>query len=146
MATLNALLDRSAQEGGEKTALVFGDREVSFLALRQEILEIAEGLRRQGIVNGDRIPIVHRNTPASVDAAIESDVAAILYTSGTTGFPKGVMLTHRNLSTNCESSVRRMGLDRSDVALCILPMFHSFAWTGIVLVSLRLTLTNVVFS
>ena len=56
------------------------------------------------------------------------------------------MLTHRNLVTNCEAALRRMSLDRSDVTLCILPMFHSFAWTGIVLTSLRLTLTSVVFS
>lgn len=236
MSTLNALLDRSTQEGGGKTALLFGEREVSFLALRQEVLAIAEGLRRAGIAKGDRVAIVHRNAPEFIvayfainrlgaiavpinfmvqkadelaymlgdcgakgvftqsdflpgltaaaakcgaleklwvtdllapptalirplhelrsavfsesghDAALESDTAAILYTSGTTGFPKGVMLTHRNLVTNCDSALRRMKLDRSDVSLCILPMFHSFAWTGIVLVSLRLTLTNVIFA
>jgi len=64
-----------------------------------------------------------------------NDTACILYTSGTTGNPKGVMLTHRNLLTNAESSIERMGLKGSDVALCILPMFHSFAWTGNVLLS-----------
>ena len=68
----------------------------------------------------------------------ESDTASILYTSGTTGNPKGVMLTHRNFVTNCEASMERMGLKKSDVGLCILPMFHSFAWTGNVLVCLRL--------
>lgn len=68
----------------------------------------------------------------------EDDVASILYTSGTTGNPKGVMLTHRNLVTNCEASIERMGAGARDVVLCLLPMFHSFAWTGNVLVSLRL--------
>jgi long-chain acyl-CoA synthetase len=67
----------------------------------------------------------------------EGDIASILYTSGTTGNPKGVMLTHRNFVTNCDAAVRRMSLKSSDVGLCILPMFHSFAWTGNVLVSLR---------
>ncbi len=236
MSTLNALLDRSAQEGGGKTAVVFGERETSFLDLRREVLSVAEGLRRAGVAKGDRIAIVHRNAPEFIvayfavnrlgaiavpinfmvqkadelaymlgdcgakgvftqkdflpglsgaaakcgslekiwvtdlaeaptslvrpwhelrspafsepahDAAVEDDVAAILYTSGTTGFPKGVMLTHRNLVTNCEAALKRMNLNRSDVTLCILPMFHSFAWTGIVLTSLRLTLTCVVFS
>ncbi|MDE2511906.1 MAG: AMP-binding protein, partial [Elusimicrobia bacterium] len=78
------------------------------------------------------------------DPAVESDVAAILYTSGTTGFPKGVMLTHRNLVTNCESSIKRITLTRHDVTLCILPMFHSFAWTALVLTGLRLTLKVVI--
>ncbi len=68
----------------------------------------------------------------------ESDVAAILYTSGTTGSPKGVMLTHRNLVTNADAAIKVMRLKKSDVGLCILPMFHSFAWTGCVLVPLRL--------
>jgi long-chain acyl-CoA synthetase len=68
---------------------------------------------------------------------VESDVASILYTSGTTGNPKGVMLTHRNFVTNCEGAMEIMSLTRRDVGLCILPMFHSFAWTGNVLVSLR---------
>ncbi|OYV97413.1 MAG: hypothetical protein B7X11_06460, partial [Acidobacteria bacterium 37-65-4] len=81
-----------------------------------------------------------------VDPILETDVAAILYTSGTTGFPKGVMLTHRNLVTNCESSLKRITLNRKDVTLCILPMFHSFAWTAIVLTSTRLTLKCVIFS
>ncbi len=74
----------------------------------------------------------------------EGDIASILYTSGTTGNPKGVMLTHRNLVTNCEASIERMGAGPRDVALCLLPMFHSFAWTGNVLVSLRLKIKLVI--
>lgn len=237
MPTLNGLLDRAAQEGGERVAYVCGERELTFAAFRAEVLSVAEGLRRAGFAKGDRLVIVHRNDPAFVaaylavvrlggiavpinfmvqkpdelaymindcgakgvvtqaeflaglkeaarkcpsvrsiwttdaaamdalvrpfdalrceppggphagpDPAEDSDTAAILYTSGTTGFPKGVMLTHRNLVTNCESSIRRMTLDRRDVALCVLPMFHSFAWTALVLVSLRLTLKCVVFA
>jgi long-chain acyl-CoA synthetase len=239
MSTLNSMLDRSAQEGGEKTFLVHEGRSLSFAAVYAEVLAVAAGLRLRGISKGDRVAIVHRNAPefviayfainrlgaiavpinfmvqkadelaymlkdsgaagvitqteflpgltgavakcpalkalwvtdyepkpgrpsvvrgfeelrawtappaAAPAAVLESDVAAILYTSGTTGFPKGVMLTHRNLVTNCESSIKRIALTRKDVTLCILPMFHSFAWTAIVLTSTRLTLKCVIFS
>lgn len=81
-----------------------------------------------------------RRDPAGLppDRAQENDTAAILYTSGTTGSPKGVMLTHRNLVSNCRMTVKQMELKKSDVALNILPMFHSFAWTGNVLITMDL--------
>lgn len=59
-----------------------------------------------------------------------NDLAAILYTSGTTGFPKGAMLTHRNLVSNTDSVRRALQLKPGkDRLLVVLPMFHSFAAT-----------------
>jgi malonyl-CoA/methylmalonyl-CoA synthetase len=52
------------------------------------------------------------------------DVAAILYTSGTTGRSKGAMLTHRNLASNGLALVDRWGFTRGDVLLHALPVFH----------------------
>lgn len=57
------------------------------------------------------------------------DTAAILYTSGTTGAPKGAELTHANLRRNAEVSVRVLGVTASDVILGALPLFHSFGQT-----------------
>ncbi len=54
----------------------------------------------------------------------ENDVAAILYSSGTTGKPKGVMLTHRNLASNATTLVQAWGFTARDVLLHALPMFH----------------------
>ena len=68
----------------------------------------------------------------------EQDTACILYTSGTTGHPKGAMLTHRNFVANSAACVNDLGLRQDDVSICLLPMFHSFAWTASVLVALRL--------
>lgn len=60
----------------------------------------------------------------------DDDVAAILYTSGTTGHPKGAMLLHRNLAANVESIREALRLEPGkDVLLCVLPMFHAFAAT-----------------
>ncbi len=56
--------------------------------------------------------------------------AAILYTSGTTGRPKGAMLSHRNFRSNTESVVRALELrPGEDRLLVVLPMFHAFAAT-----------------
>ncbi|MCI0489823.1 MAG: long-chain fatty acid--CoA ligase [Blastocatellia bacterium] len=56
-----------------------------------------------------------------------SDLATLLYTSGTTGDPKGVMLTHKNLTANALNSYRWLDLDETrDTALTYLPFTHIF--------------------
>ncbi|MFA6029306.1 MAG: AMP-binding protein [Elusimicrobiota bacterium] len=72
------------------------------------------------------------------DAAAPDDVAAVLYTSGTTGEPKGVMLTHANMVANADSSILFFDLSENDVFLCLLPMFHTFAWTACIVLPLRI--------
>lgn len=59
----------------------------------------------------------------------ETDPCVILYTSGTTGRPKGALLSHRNLIANAEAFSIVTEAAASDNTLCVLPMFHSFAWT-----------------
>jgi long-chain acyl-CoA synthetase len=58
-----------------------------------------------------------------------SDTAMILYTSGTTGSPKGAELTHDNLRINAEISAGLFSLGPDDVSLGALPLFHSFGQT-----------------
>jgi Acyl-CoA synthetases (AMP-forming)/AMP-acid ligases II len=54
----------------------------------------------------------------------ENDVASLLYTSGTTGDPKGVMLTHRNNYLHALSSMHHLRVTDEDTLLHVLPMFH----------------------
>ncbi len=63
----------------------------------------------------------------------EDDTAVILYTSGTTGQPKGAELRHRNMRDNACASDALFGADKDnpDTYLCVLPLFHSFGQTVI---------------
>jgi long-chain acyl-CoA synthetase len=59
-----------------------------------------------------------------------TDLVTILYTSGTTGEPKGVMLCHRNLTSNCHAAKKAFTVEPGDVRLCWLPLSHIFARTA----------------
>ncbi|MXG90089.1 AMP-binding protein [Nocardioides flavescens] len=63
----------------------------------------------------------------------EDDTAVILYTSGTTGQPKGAELRHRNMRDNALAGADIFGADaeKPDTFLCVLPLFHSFGQTVI---------------
>lgn len=60
----------------------------------------------------------------------EEDLAAIVYTSGTTGRPKGVMLTHRAVLSNVQDIAKEMPLDDEDLFLSYLPLSHTFERTA----------------
>ena len=68
----------------------------------------------------------------------EDDTAIILYTSGTTGKPKGVMLTYKNLISNVKSIIKALNFTQEDKFLVFLPMFHTFMITAELLTPLYL--------
>ena len=70
--------------------------------------------------------------PAFPEDLTEDDVCALVYTSGTTGSPKGAMLTHRNLVGNVEQFISRIVFKPEDKVLCVLPMFHCYGLTTVV--------------
>ncbi len=59
----------------------------------------------------------------------EDDLASILYTSGTSGYSKAVMLTHKNMTSNAYSAVSLAEIKPGDVFLSILPMSHTYEFT-----------------
>ncbi|MCK4413530.1 MAG: AMP-binding protein [Candidatus Eisenbacteria sp.] len=66
------------------------------------------------------------------------DLAALLYTSGTSGRPKGVMLTAGNLESNIRQCIEWAGIPRKSVLLGVLPQFHCFGLTVLTLLPLWL--------
>ncbi|MEO1733666.1 MAG: class I adenylate-forming enzyme family protein, partial [Pseudomonadota bacterium] len=69
----------------------------------------------------------------SADPDVESDVAVQLYTTGTTGTPKGVMLTHTNVRFGGKTSAHLRGMQQSDIIYGVLPMTHVFGLCSIVI-------------
>src|SRR3989449_1123218 len=82
---------------------------------------------------------------SSVSVGME-DLAALPYTSGTTGFPKGVMLTHRNLTANQQQFFARVPVRRDDIFLNVLPYFHIYALNLLMTGAISLGATQVIMS
>ncbi len=237
MLNLATVLDYSAKEYADKTALVFGDKRFSYAQLDAVAGQVANGLVALGIGKGDKVALSCPNLPyfpmvyfgilktgatvvplnvllkgreiayhlkdseakayfcfqgtpelpmaaegwagfqevpgcehfwvVTADPASASpvegaatmgqliggqapmfetvvtsaeDTAVILYTSGTTGFPKGAELTHANMTMNALASRDLAELTHDDVLLVVLPLFHSFGQT--VLMNAGLSMGN----
>ncbi|GAA5125211.1 class I adenylate-forming enzyme family protein [Pseudonocardia adelaidensis] len=86
--------------------------------------------------------------PPHAEALTPVDLAAIFYTSGTTGFPKGAMTTNENFLSNVETAVRVVGIDRAEGPelrnLVSVPLFHVTGCNSQLLLQLAIAGTTVV--
>ncbi|MDW6023092.1 malonyl-CoA synthase [Mesorhizobium sp. BAC0120] len=94
---------------------------------------ITLGAKQDGTLPELAMQVADTYSTAAVEA---SDLAAMLYTSGTTGRSKGAMLTHSNLSSNARTLVEYWQFSKEDVLLHALPIFHThglFVATNVIL-------------
>jgi len=112
-------------------AYFFADAEPTVIVCRSDAAEVIAGLRPQATVLTldhaagtllDRADCQADRFETVVSRA--DDLAAILYTSGTTGRSKGAMLSHRNLASNALTLVAQWGFTRGDVLFHALPVYH----------------------
>ena len=113
-----------------------GDSEAKLILAWHELADAAE---RGAVAVGADCIVVEPTTFGRLLAGAEpvrevvdraaGDTAVILYTSGTTGEPKGAQLTHSNLAINADVSKALFSLGPEDVILGALPLFHAFGQT-----------------
>jgi len=100
--------------------------------------------RQEGVIPFKRL-VRHAPTPPRVDV-LPDDLACLQYTGGTTGLPKGAMLTHRNLVASV-TQIRQFLLqgheDATDKAIAILPLFHAYGMNGVMNLGVHLAATLV---
>ena len=101
-----------------KPSLIIGEKE------RMDALKAL-------LMNEDELEKIVSSGGATPDITIPQsepdDLATLPYTSGTTGFPKGVMLSSKNIMTNVLQAITRIPLNKEERVFAILPLFHSFA-------------------
>jgi long-chain acyl-CoA synthetase len=121
---------------GREVGFHLGDAEASVVFAWHEFAEAAEaGAAKAGtdcvvVRPGEFGELVGKHDQTrDIAERSPSDTAVILYTSGTTGTPKGAELTHANLTRNVEVARALFGLDSRSVTLGVLPLFHSFGQT-----------------
>ena len=109
----------------------FDDAEPSVIVCRPESVENVAALRPDAVVltlssGGGTLLDRAADQPVAFEpvASRPDDLAAIVYTSGTTDRSKGAMLTHRNLASNALALVDCWGFTRGDVLLHALPIYH----------------------
>ena len=98
-----------------------------YLIASDDRLEERPGLTRQWLDYETTLAAASTEAPPEIEID-ENETSALLYTSGTTGRPKGVMLTHRNLYMNAINSICEFGISDTDVYLHTLAQFHCNGW------------------
>lgn len=135
-------LDYQLHEEELNSLMEFAD--VKFLFCDEEKFDSLDGGGRIG--KERKIALSKRSEPYIFDCresdaperelSTEDDLAAILFTSGTTGNQKGVMLTHKNLVSDCYLAQGNMTIYHTDVFYALLPIHHSYTMLAVFIESI----------
>ena len=130
----------------EEIVYIVKDSEAKFMIMHPVILQKSK-LTKKAIEKALGITLIvldeefnaqlpEASTKGFQDFTKENAVSTFLYTSGTTGKQKAAMLTHKNLVVNSEQCYIALQARPDDIYMCVLPMFHVFAFTACILMPL----------
>lgn len=132
-------LDWMLHEADMEKLIAFSGAKV--LCIDKERIDAVhpEGVRKICLEQGSSHPFILECDAApagELPRATERDTAAILFTSGTTGTPKGVMLSHRNFTSDAFIAQSQMDIDEHDVFYAILPVHHAYTMQAVLIESM----------
>jgi long-chain acyl-CoA synthetase len=130
----------------EEMKYIASDSQAKFLVIHEGVM-MKQGLTPDTLSEalGVKVILINEALMEEAGAAPKDDydlvtsggeISTFLYTSGTTGRPKAAMLTHDNLVTNAWQCVINLEAREDDVLMCVLPLFHVFAFTTCILLPL----------
>jgi long-chain acyl-CoA synthetase len=115
-----------------EVAYILHDADIKLLVVK-EPMELDEALKELGGPDCEQVTFAElEQAPAATLQEVSmqpDDNCSIIYTSGTTGSPKGAMLSHTDLCANARDFTMAVPFNNKDTVLCLLPMYHCFAWT-----------------
>ena len=125
----------------EEVAYIINDSEAKLFITSADFAEVADSISKKcptlktvmtfedtKFMSENIYRLLNKMTDAKLDIELTSDdLAVFVYSSGTTGHPKGAMLTHGNMVANAYACLMRFHVTTSDVFLLFLPSFHSYA-------------------
>ncbi len=113
-------------------AYIVRDAETHYI-LTHRPLKLEEEMQADAPLELDILHFADANNEVSIPALspdfTSQEPCSIIYTSGTTGKPKGAVLSHQNITSNAIQVEKALQIRREDKVLCVLPMYHCFAWT-----------------
>ena len=123
--------------GAREVRHILEHSEARLLITSPELADRAEGWPGRVVLVGGEAPgalgwnALVTGRPDTFDTVDRQpdDIAVVLYTAGTTGQPKGVALSHRNLTFNARAAASLYELDRAQWSLAVLPLSHSYGLT-----------------
>ncbi|HDO52096.1 MAG TPA: long-chain fatty acid--CoA ligase, partial [Rhizobiales bacterium] len=140
LAALFEKADALLERGNLKTVVIcpFADmlpplKSILFRLLKSKLLADTENSGKPDRIVFERSVLDNDGAYARPEITPETDIAVLQYTGGTTGTPKGAMLTHANLTINIQQvDAWATNLDKEgEIILGVLPLFHIFAMTTV---------------
>ncbi len=102
---------------------------VELVYLDDLLPKVTKGMKLRALLSVILLPGWFLDRALGLEKHSLDDVATVIFSSGSTGDPKGVQLTHDNVAANVESIVQAVTLTPTDRLLGVLPFFHSFGYT-----------------